>query len=210
MSIFPSLPLRLVCSLAALPVQVQVPAWTCRGRQHPAGRTAAVRNQERTRGERPDAKSAQDRTPKSHLSRKHLIDHPDSHRASPHHDPISPHRDRSSALYKRHVWQSEVFPTDPCALHYTRSLWTLNSQPSSSPRHFKLTRQISWVQREKPLLSISVCHLFICLIMYLSSQSGAPLIAIVTASFHERPRCFLPHTRSIKILRHTKRRVSSL
>lgn len=32
-----SLPSRLVCSLAALPVQVQVPARACRGRQHPTG-----------------------------------------------------------------------------------------------------------------------------------------------------------------------------
>lgn len=42
-----------------------------------------------------------------------------------------------------------------CTLHYTRTLWTLSSQPSSSPGHFKLTRRL-WFQREEPSANISV------------------------------------------------------
>lgn len=70
------LPLRLVCSLAALPVQVQVPAWACRWRRHPAGWKSTVRTQERTYSRRPDAKSTPECTPKSRLSRKRLVEHP--------------------------------------------------------------------------------------------------------------------------------------
>jgi len=111
---FPSsVALRLVCRLAALPVQVQVPARARRGRQRPSGRAAALRRQERTRGGRRDPKSAQDRTPKSRLSGEHFIDR--RPRVSNPRDPSRP-PDRPSHRAPR-------------APHDTRTVGTLGPPP---------------------------------------------------------------------------------
>ncbi|KAF3834145.1 hypothetical protein F7725_025349 [Dissostichus mawsoni] len=138
----------MVCSLAALPVQVQVPARASGRRQQPAGGNAAVRTQERADSQRPDEESTPERTPKSHLHRKHFI--------------------RSSTLPR---FPSLTTPRSepPCVIVRGEDI-----QPSSPPRHFKLTRQISWFQREKPLLSISACSFWV--IMFWGSPHAPPLI----------------------------------
>ena len=144
---FTSVLLRLVCSLAALLVQVQVPAWACWRRHHAASWNSTVRNQEWACSKRADTESTPDCTPKSCLPREHFIDHPGT-----------------------------ISPTDP-ALYTTqgaRGHAAVTVSPSRHQDTLIITRLTSWFQRDKPftVLSISECHLFICLIMY-SRMYGA-------------------------------------
>lgn len=138
---------RLVCSLAALSVQVQVPARACRGCQHPAGRDGAVRK-EQTPGQRHAAASFQGCTPKSCLSGRHYLDWECSRRVA------QPH------LTVRLVSPPTII-ADILTLHTTLLMDSVDtwSRPSS-PGHFNLTRQISWLQREKPFTHRNVHRLY--------------------------------------------------
>lgn len=113
-----SLPSRLVCSLATLPVQVQVPARACWGRQHPAGWDGAVRK-EQTPGQRCTATSSQDCAPKSRLSGGHFIDP----------------RMQPSGSCIPHLTVTLVSPPQspqthwPCTRHCSWILWTLEVGP---------------------------------------------------------------------------------
>lgn len=158
---------RLVCGLAALLVQVQVPARTGRGRQHPAGWNPTSWTQERTLSQRHHSKSPQDCAPKSGLFRNVLLDCED----------VS-------------LWQqtSHVFTTD-LTLHHT---WTMSTfsiwPPLSSPGHFKQTGPSCWVFKGKShwLLHVSVDYLVLITCFSLTSlwSSGSFSLTHLSSSIH--------------------------
>lgn len=120
--------LRLVRSLAALPIQVQVPAWTGRGCWHPAGRNAAVRTQERTPGQPPDyTESAPDHTPKSRRPRKQLLDQPG-------------------------VLLPSFLPSILPSLLHVITCWNLTRDVHRPPPHLRPTLHLDLVDRVSPPL----------------------------------------------------------
>lgn len=100
----------------------------------------------------------------------------------------------------------------PCTLCKSMTVWTLEV----SPPPYRDT--LNWPGRSpgvkgkshlQTLLSITLCPLFICLIMYsytICERSTDLLLcysAVALASFYEQPRCFLPPLWSTKALHRT-------